>query len=229
MIEVPEGAHLDVSSTLTINGFHVIFRSTGTGAVLDGGSARRVVHVTGGGRLTLDKVHLAHGWVKDSSGGCGLVEGAGSELHVINAHVRDCRSDGPVVTTFGNTVYSGDAVETGGGGGVAALDGAHLEMIDSTVSGCSVGNTGGAVLVSSGSSGMLTRTILTENHADAGGGAVMVILGGAAHVSESTVTLNTLGDPTRGLEYGNPVGAGVYAHTNVSIALAQHTHLPSTN
>jgi hypothetical protein len=220
VIEVPEGADLDIRSTLVIDGFHVVLRSTGTGATLDGGSARRVVHVTGGGRLTLDKVHLAHGSVDDSSGGCGLVEGAGSELHVINAHVNDCRSRGPVVTTFGNTVYSGAAVEAGGGGGVAALDGAHLEVVDSTVSGCSAGNTGGAVLVSSGGSGVLTRTRLAENHADAGGGAIMVILGGAAHVSESTVTLNTVGDPTRDLKYGTSVGAGVYAHTNVSTALA---------
>ena len=89
MIEVPEGADLDIRSTLVIDGFHVVLRSTGTGATLNGGSARRVVHVTGGGRLTLDKVHLAHGSVDDSSGGCGLVEGAGSgqsvqELDVSN-------------------------------------------------------------------------------------------------------------------------------------------------
>ena len=48
----------------------------------------------------------------------------------------------------------------------------------------------------------------------------MVILGGAAHVSESTVTLNTVGDPTRDQKYGSSVGAGVYALTNVSTALA---------
>ena len=82
------------------------------------------------------------------------------------------------------------------------------------------------MLVSSGGSGVLTRTRLAENHADAGGGAIMVILGGAAHVSESTVTLNTVGDPTRDQKYGSSVGAGVYAHTNVSTALAPYTSWP---
>ena len=59
-------------------------KSTGSGATLDGDNARRVVHVTQGGTLTLDKVHLTKGKVSDSSGGCALCEGVGSELYLVN-------------------------------------------------------------------------------------------------------------------------------------------------
>ena len=216
MIEVPEGAHLDVSTTLVIDGFHVVLRSTGTGATLDGGLARRVVHVTGGGRLTLDKVDLAHGWVKDSSGGCGLAEGAGSELHVIGAHVRDCRSDGDVLSNSGNGngPRGGSVVEDGGGGGVAAINGAHLEVVDSEIARCSAGNIGGGVLVGRASTAVLVRATLIANHADACGGGLSAILGGAAHITDSTVTLNTLGDPSKygnQAKYGNSMGAGFIA------------------
>ena len=87
MIDIPAGATITIASTLIINAIFVTIRSTGSGATLDGADARRLVHVSNGGKLVLENVHLKNGHVVDEAGGCGLVEGGGSELHILGATV----------------------------------------------------------------------------------------------------------------------------------------------
>ena len=61
MDQLWQGASITVASTLLVDGFFITLTSTGAGATLSGGGARRIVHVTSGGSLTLDNVHLSTG------------------------------------------------------------------------------------------------------------------------------------------------------------------------
>lgn len=122
MINIPEGTRISVTSTFNIDGIEVALRSTGEGATLDGASAARLVHVSAGGHLTLENVHLENGKVSSSSGGCAFVEGTGSTLVLRSGvQVRGCASDGDPLSTFASPVFPGGPQEAGGGGGIAAF------------------------------------------------------------------------------------------------------------
>ena len=106
--------------------------------------------------------------------------------------MSNCKSDGAPISAFATQVYSGAAVEPGGGGGVAAIKGARIESTDTTFEGCTCGNMGAAVLIGAGSTGIMTRATVLNTHAGASG-AIASILGGALHLVDSTLTKTSCG------------------------------------
>ena len=159
-------------------------------------------------------------YVTDDSGGCAKVEGAHSQLELTSASVSGCVADGPPVSAYLSSVYSAAPVEPGGGGGLAAVDGGHLELTDTSVTNCTVGNQGAALLVSgAGSTAVLTRVAVRYNHAGTNA-AVAAILGGSISLVGGEISLNSAGDPAKQVtqpEYGTPLSSGLLAFVNAAV------------
>ena len=84
------------------------------------------------------------------------------------ASLKKCTAEGPPKSGFSSTVYTGAMVPEGSGGGLAALNGAHLELVDAAVNECTAGNlAGGAFAHGAGASLVVTRTTFTSNWAGA--------------------------------------------------------------
>ena len=79
--------------------------------------------------------------------------------------VSNCESEGAPVSAFSSTVYStAGMVPEGGGGGLAALNGAHLDVVDTTFTDNKAGNLGSSVLVhGTGSTAVLRRVAMSKN------------------------------------------------------------------
>eukprot|EP00965_Chrysotila_dentata_P162342 5361200-Pleurochrysis_carterae.AAC.2 len=137
-LELPEDGILTLDAELVVAGANVSLLSPGRGATLDGNGLTRIFHVHSGGRLFLQNVRLTNASVANQSntpgaphGGAVLIEGPGSLLSL-----RD-------VTMEGATALMPEAA----GGGVAAYEGAVLEMVDCKIFDCTCAADGGGIFV----------------------------------------------------------------------------------
>jgi len=80
---------------LNVSGFSVTLEGMGFGATIDAESMSRAIEVSNGGRLVLRRIEVING-AAETRGGCLLINGPDSSLHMEQVTVRDC-----VAGTFG--------------------------------------------------------------------------------------------------------------------------------
>eukprot|EP00965_Chrysotila_dentata_P039220 1303551-Pleurochrysis_carterae.AAC.1 len=136
IIYLREGTQVALTEPLFIDGFNASIVSDGTGSTIDGQGYTRIFHVRNGGRLFLRNIRLMNGRLPNQTdanvsahGGAVLVEGAGSSLELYNSVISDC---------FARSA-------NGNGGGVAAVSGASLDMVNCFVTSCECDGLGGGV------------------------------------------------------------------------------------
>ena len=97
----------------------------------------------------------------------------------------------------------GQSYPEAGGGGIAVLSGAHLELTDARVDDCSCGNLGSAVHVSgAGTTAVLKNTQMARNWA--GVGATAVAARGASMHLDGCLIVNGTSGFTAGHQYFGP-------------------------
>ena len=213
VINIPAGTRVPVTKTLAIDAVYITLRSTGSGAILDGLNAHRILHVSRGGRLILENVALENGQVTDEGGACALVEHSFTELHMIGGHVSNCRANGLPKSAIYTKMFSGDYVAEGGGAGVAVISGARLEITDVSFTNCWCGNMGSAVFAQgSGTVALITRATMEDSYAGAGS-TVFSTVGASVLIKDSTIARSTSGftsgpyaSPDYGYDFGGAAG-----------------------
>ena len=92
---------LALSEQLNVSGLDLTLEGLDgeQGATIDAEGLSRAIDVSGGGQLTLRRVHVVNG--NATSGGGLLVQGAGSALLMEQASVRDCVATGPTSFVHG--------------------------------------------------------------------------------------------------------------------------------
>ena len=170
---VPPGAVFVLSSSpLVVDGVNLTLASAGAGATLDAQLASRCLEVRNNGSATLEHIHLRNGRVVDQPGGCALVTGPGSMLTLAHATMLACETildqfQPPRVTIHGGPY--GEFTQASGGG-VAALDGARLDVTASNFEDCRADVYGGGVFAYGGATADLRDSHFNRCTAALGGG-----------------------------------------------------------
>lgn len=156
----------------------------GTGAnntVLDGGASGRVVLVLTGVTATLQDLRITNGRLNSGDGiGSGI-------WNLGNLTLTGC-------TVNSNVNNDGGA----GAGGIANYPAATMVMTDCTVSNNSAVASGGGIANSSNLT--LTNCLVSSNHANQAGGGLQNLAGATANLSGTSVTGNTSGFSTAGID-----------------------------
>uniref|UniRef100_A0A7S4F921 histidine kinase n=1 Tax=Chrysotila carterae TaxID=13221 RepID=A0A7S4F921_CHRCT len=162
-LELPEDSIFNLDTELVVVGANVTLSSPGRGATLDGSGLTRIFHVHSRGRLLLQNVRLANASATNQSttphaphGGAVLVEGPGSLLSM-----RDVEIDGATAL-----------VPEAAGGGVAAYEGAVLEMVDCKVVDCTCAADGGGIYAQACIRVVIFGCEISRCHAERGGGVL---------------------------------------------------------
>ncbi|WP_088256736.1 choice-of-anchor Q domain-containing protein [Fimbriiglobus ruber] len=158
----------------------------------DASSAADTITFTRPGTVTLTQGQLE---ISRTSGPV-TIDGGGNAVAVSGGGTsRVFEVDGGVTATLtGLTIENGNAVSSGGGGGVFVAGG-MATITDATITDNTAGGTGGGggVLVGGGMA-TITDTTLTDNTAGNGGGGGVAVDGGTATITDTTLTSNTAGD-----------------------------------
>jgi len=145
-----ENSELNITKGVRITGSEV-----GGVEISARGSRFRVINIAADTAVTLDQISVSNG--EGGDGGCINIS-SGASLAFLNGAIERCvalgGADGGGVNVTGGTLVLEnslvrDNVSLSGGGGISALNGSTLEIINSTISGneATDANVGGGVLV----------------------------------------------------------------------------------
>jgi CSLREA domain-containing protein len=131
------------------------------------------------------------------------------------------------IATFTNSTISGNSVGASGGG-VRNAAGASSTFINSTISGNTAGGSGGGINNALGAASVFINSTISGNRANSSGGG---LLGGTASFSNVTVTANTADADASGMGGGGGIGGTtttVTAKNSLIAANADASPAPST-
>lgn len=147
----------------------VMVRPPEVGVTISGNDASRILNITAGAKVTLDRVHFLDG-NSTADGGAVRVAGATTDVLMRECSVVSCRAaGGGGMTVEGGTVTATDSsfrlnVATASGGAFK-IAGGTLRLTNSTVSTNNAGTNGGGLSLESGAATLVNATV-TNNTAD---------------------------------------------------------------
>ena len=200
-----EGGGIDVfGGTLTLNNCTITGNESGVGASY-GGYGGGIAN--NNGTLVLAHCTVSGNIVEDNSGGGGIAtEAMGAnttttiiDSAIVNNATQGTRSGGGAVIAFG-------------------LVGGSTKLINSTLSGNTVGNDGGAISIySSGNTLSLTNCTISGNTAVTSGGGVFAYSGAGVEINNTIIAGNTQGQPGHEFD-GNYTGSNNLIGGNALLA-----------
>jgi len=228
------------SGTLTVNGNNAtiewggssgrLWTITGSGTSVaitgltirgTGGSNDAGLAVLNGATLELSNVTMEHLDSQATSGGA-IAAISGATVRVEDSHFTNNSAayTGGAIAAFGSgTTVTLDNVEiegnrAGAGGGIAALDGATVDISQSTISDNSA-LFGGGIFAAGDADVTIEDSTLSENSATGDGGAILAAYGANVSVTESLIADNTAGGSGGGIAAGTGDGPGAGAAVTI--------------
>lgn len=198
-----------VTANTTING-------NGFGVILSGGNATDLFSINSGAKLTLSRLTIQNG-LNTSSGGCIRAFG---DLDVISSTIRFCKAAYLIGNPNGGAIYANNALvqltntlifsnsAEGVGGGVYAVGGSDVRVVQSTIQ-QNAGSRGGGVYQDTGTAIFTSSNVLSNTAATLGGGVyasrIPTFLFEQSALSYNHVSSNTAG-----------IGGGAYFTVSTS-------------